>query len=592
MLAILPDPFDDNHRPVDLPFSRLLFIPLVGIVDSPSTPERDARLADVLESFFERAAGGETVEIEKELTDYPDLADDLRMLWATAQVAGEFSSLAGENTLAPGSGGPAVMPKRIGQYSLIEEIGRGGMGVVFKAQQQSPDRTVALKMILRGNWAAEADMARFRAEAESAAHLEHPNIVPVYEVGEHEGQPFFSMRYIDGLTISELLHNGPMPPQDAAELLLPVCRAIAVAHDNGVLHRDLKPSNIMVGSDGTPYITDFGLAKRVTSETELGTGASLTSTGDILGTPGYMAPEQAASQRTEIGPHSDVYGLGAVLYAMLTGQAPFQANSPVDIMLQVLEQDPVPPRVINQDADIDLEMIALKCLQKPVNLRYRSAEALADDLKAYLADEPISARSSHFTQIISRALRETHHATVLENWGLLWMWHSLVLMILCLLTNWLQWRDQDVLRPLPWTYLALWGVGVGIWALIFWNLRKRSGPVTFVERQIAHTWAGSMASCMLLFLVEYLLGRPPLDLSPALGLICGMVFLVKAGILSGQFYIPAVCLFISAPAMALIQHSANSSGRLDLSISLFGLVSAGCFFFPGLKYHRQRRQRQ
>lgn len=561
-------------------------------MDTPPTPERDARLADVLEGFFERAASGETVEIEKELTDYPDLADDLRMLWATAQVAGEFSSLAGESTLAPTGGGSAVMPERIGQYSLVEEIGRGGMGVVFKARQQSPDRIVALKMILRGNWASDADMARFRTEAESAAHLEHPNIVPVYEVGEHEGQPFFSMRYIDGLTVSELLQNGPLPAQDTAELLLPICRAIETAHANGVLHRDLKPSNILIGSDGTPYVTDFGLAKRVTSDTEHGTGVSLTSTGAILGTPGYMAPEQAASQRTDIGPHSDVYGLGALLYAMLTGHAPFQANSPVDIMLQVLEQDPVPPRLINPEVDIDLEMIALKCLQKPINLRYRSAELLADDLEAYLADEPISARSSHLTQIISRALRETHHATVLENWGLLWMWHSLVLMILCLSTNGLQWRDRGVDGPPPWPYLALWVVGAGVWALIFWNLRKRAGPVTFVERQIAHTWAGSMVSSMLLFLIEYLLGLPPLYLSPALGLICGMVFLVKAGILSGQFYIPATCLFVTAPVMALMQHHAKSSGGMDLSISLFGLISASCFFLPGLKYYRQRRQRQ
>ncbi|MFP6768596.1 MAG: serine/threonine-protein kinase, partial [Planctomycetaceae bacterium] len=357
-------------------------------------------------------------------------------------------------------------------------------------------------------------------------------------------------------------------------------------HEHGILHRDLKPSNILIDIDDTPYVTDFGLAKRLPTASDFSHSETLTGSGAVLGTPGYMSPEQAAGQRGRVDERTDVYSLGAILYALLTGRAPFQAVSPIDTMLQVLEQDPIPPRLLNPNADPDLEMIALKCLQKPADLRYDSAAALADDLQAFLSNEPISARSSHFTEVLSRAFRETHHAGILENWGLLWMWHSLVLVVLCLLTNWLQWRGYAT----PWPFLGVWGVGAGLWALIFWNLRKRSGPVTFVERQIAHIWAGSMLGSTLLYAVEWILGLPVLQLSPVLGLMTGAVFLVKAGILSGRFYIQAVVLFASAPLMAWIQHATQQAGSFDFSISLFGLLSAGSFFFPGLKYYRQRQR--
>jgi serine/threonine-protein kinase len=259
------------------------------------------------------------------------------------------------------------------------------------------------------------------------------------------------MKLVDGTSLNQRLAEGPMPPREAAALLAPVCRAIHFAHTQGVLHRDLKPANILIDSEGRPHVSDFGLAKRVEMDSDL------TVTGAILGTPSYMAPEQAAGTRGKLGPASDVYSLGTILYQMLTGRPPFQAASPVDTVLLVLEQEPLPPRVLNPKADPELEMIALKCLQKPADLRYGSAAALADDLEAYLADEPISARQGLFNKIVSRALRETHHATVLENWGLLWMWHSLALFITCLLTSLLQWRGTTS----PWPYLALWIVGLG-----------------------------------------------------------------------------------------------------------------------------------
>ncbi len=557
-------------------------------MNSPNTPhpDPDAQLADLLESLLERSAAGEPIDIEHEARNVPELAEELRQLWAMVHVAAEFSTLAGDDLDPPAP--LQAMPESIGEYQLLEELGRGGMGVVYRAHQASLDRDVAVKMILRGDWASEIDLARFHSEAESAARLEHPNIVPIYEVGQHEGLPYFSMRLIEGVTFSDKMADGPLDSRQAAELMLPVCRAIDAAHHEGVLHRDLKPSNILVDHENVPYITDFGLAKRIPTESDPSQPETLTGSGAILGTPSYMSPEQAAGQRGRVQERSDVYSLGAILYALITGQPPFRANSPVDTMIQVLEQEAAPPRLLNPDIDSDLEMIAMKCLQKPVDLRYNTAGLLADDLQAFLNNEPVSARSSQFSQVLSRAFRETHHAVVLENWGLLWMWHSLVLVVLCLLTNWLQVGGFDT----PWPYLWVWGAGAGLWALIFWNLRKRAGPVTFVERQIAHVWAGSMAGSTLLYVVEPILGLETLRLSPILGLLTGAVFLVKAGILSGHFYVQAAILFATAPLMAWIQQHAAQTNTLDYSISLFGLLSGASFFFPGLKYHRQHRARR
>ena len=557
-------------------------------MNSPNTPhpDPDAQLADLLESLLERSAAGEPIDIEHEARNVPELAEELRQLWAMVHVAAEFSTLAGDDLEPPAP--LQAMPESIGEYQLLEELGRGGMGVVYRAHQASLDRDVAVKMILRGDWASGIDLARFHSEAESAARLEHPNIVPIYEVGQHEGLPYFSMRLIEGVTFSDKMADGPLDSRQAAELMLPVCRAIDAAHHEGVLHRDLKPSNILVDHENVPYITDFGLAKRIPTESDPSQPETLTGSGAILGTPSYMSPEQAAGQRGRVQEQSDVYSLGAILYALITGQPPFRANSPVDTMIQVLEQEAAPPRLLNPDIDSDLEMITMKCLQKPIDLRYNTAGLLAEDLQAFLNNEPVSARSSQFSQVLSRAFRETHHAVVLENWGLLWMWHSLVLVVLCLWTNWLQAGGFDT----PWPYLWLWGAGAGLWALIFWNLRKRAGPVTFVERQIAHVWAGSMAASTLLYVVEPILGLETLRLSPILGLLTGAVFLVKAGILSGHFYAQAAILFASAPLMAWIQQHAAQTNTLDYSISLFGLLSGASFFFPGLKYHRQRRARR
>lgn len=565
--------------------------------------DRDERLSELLEQLTNESRDGRQPDLEAVVRENSDLELELRELWATMILAEDFASFSEVLENVDGGGdatsarskiprsSDAPLPEPFDDYEPAAEIGRGGMGVVYRARQSSLDRQVALKMILRGALASPEDVARFRAEAEAAARLNHPNIVQVFEVGEHNGQPYFSMQHVEGTTLSQKIADGPLPSREAARLLIPVCRAVAEAHRNGVLHRDLKPSNILIDEDGRPFVTDFGLAKRIqpTGDPDARSGAgadveTLTNSGAIIGTPSYMAPEQAAGQRGQIGEASDVYSLGAILYAVLTGRPPFQAANPVVTILMVLEQEPIPPRVLNPVADSDLEMIAMKCLQKPTDLRYRDAAALADDLEAWLNHEPISARSSQFTDVLSRAFRETHHASVLENWGILWMLHSAVVFLLCLLTNFLQWRDAATGTSSRWPYMSIWCVGLGVWAIIFYNLRRRAGPVTFVERQIVHVWAGSMIVSTLLYFVEWQMGLVVLQLSPVIGLVSGMVFLVKASLLNGRFYIQAAALFVTGGIMAVIPQTSLP----DFSISLYGVVAGLSFFLPGLKYYRQR----
>lgn len=565
-----------------------------------ATAAQDEQLAELLDSLTEAAEHGDTSAPERLISQQPELESDIRDLWGALMVTQAVATLSSAAMLseetAPlenaanlnASRRPTAeleLPLSFGGYELKEEIGRGGMGVVYRAYQKSLQREVALKLILRGALASPDDQQRFRSEAEAAARLGHPGVVPIYEVGEVDGQLFFSMPLIVGQTLANLVSEGPQPNREAARLIRDVARAIDYAHRRGVIHRDLKPANILIDRACKTHVSDFGLAKRVRDDHDA-TSTGLTNTGAILGTPAYMAPEQAAGGRGEVGPACDVFSLGAMLYALVTGRPPFQSPSPVDTVLMLLEQDPPPPRLLNRQIDRDLEMIILRSLQKPIELRYASAGELAADLDAYLKNEPITARTGQFSQVVARVFRETHHATVLENWGLLWMWHALVLLVICLVTNGMhaaRFAVPQMATPLP--YLALWGGGLMVWAPIFWRLRHRAGPVTAVERQIAHVWGGSVVAVVLLFVVEYLLGLPVLTLSPILGLISGMVFTVKAGILSGAFYLQAGALFLTSLAMAWMQHSG-----FEYSVTVYGFVSAATFFLPGLKYYRQSRQ--
>ncbi len=537
--------------------------------------DRDRRLAEVLGALTDERGLGREPDLEAAARGHPDLADELRELWAAATLAEELASspLPEETGSWPSDGFADGLPDfggHSGRYELLEEIGRGGMGVVHRAVQPRIGRSVAVKRLLQGASARPEDVARFRAEAEAAGRLEHPNIVTIHDVGMIRGQPYLMMQLVEGTSLAKRLVDGPLPPGEAAALLAPVCRAIQHAHDRGVLHRDLKPSNILIDAGGRPLVVDFGLAKRI----DLGADADLTETGAILGTPSYMAPEQAASRRGAVGPPSDVYGLGAILYQMLTGRPPFQAASPYDTIRLVLEQDPVPPRVLNPKADPDLEMVALKCLQKDPSHRYPTAGALAEDLDAYLAGRPVSARSTSFRALAGRYLAETPHAALLENWGELWMYHSVALIVFYGLTWFLLARGVKV----RWPYFAIFTVGLGSWAALFWRLRRRRGPVTFVERQLAHIWGAGVIGLNLILAAEWLMGIPVMSLAPLLVITNGMLFLIKGGILSGEFYVHGGLLFLTLIPAALYP---------SIALPSFALVSAGCFFVTGMKYHRR-----
>jgi serine/threonine protein kinase len=347
------------------------------------TPNPD--VDDVIAGYLKAVETGAPPNPQSLIARYPAFATELGEFFADQRG---FQRLT-EPIRAAVAGAPPLGTevRYFGDYELLEEIARGGMGVVYLARQVSLNRVVALKMILAGTLASSAAVQRFRNEAEAAANLDHPNIVPIYEVGEHEGQQYFSMGLVYGGSLADRLEkSGPLPPRVAADLVKHLAEAIAFAHERGVIHRDLKPSNVLLDAQGKPKVSDFGLAKRV-QKTD-----GPTMTGDVLGTPAYMPPEQAAGTVDLVGPSADIYSLGAILYACLTGQPPFQATSPFQTLRLVLTDEPVRPSRLKSPVPRDLENICMKCLEKNPARRYDTASALAEDLGRFLADEPVNAR--------------------------------------------------------------------------------------------------------------------------------------------------------------------------------------------------------
>ena len=351
---------------------------------TPVAIDDAGRLDDLVLAYLQSVEAGQPLDREELIAGHPDLAADLVDFFANQD---RIARLADELPTPP-DGRPHV-PRRIrvfGDYESLEEIAQGGMGVVYKARQKSLNRTVAVKMVLAGPQASDSAVRRFRAEAEAVAQLQHPAIVSIYEVGEHERQPYFSMEYVAGPSLAELARRNPLPAREAAEYIRQSATAVQFAHEHGVLHRDLKPSNLLLDASGRVRITDFGLAKHLADDDRL------TTTGEVLGTPSYMAPEQARGDHSHVGPAADVYSLGAVLYEMLTGRAPFRAATAVETLRQVQDADPVSVRRLNTSVPRDMETIALRCLQKRPADRYRTAAELAGDLGRYLRGEPIVAR--------------------------------------------------------------------------------------------------------------------------------------------------------------------------------------------------------
>ena len=370
--------------------------------------EREQRVDQAIADYLTAAAAGRAPSRPEFLAQHPDLTDSLaaflddheqmdRALRGAASADPAFAP-----TLAPEECTTAVPSlgriRYFGDYELVQELARGGMGVVFKARQVSLNREVALKMILAGQLASPAEIQRFRTEAEAAANLDHPHILPIYEVGSHDGQHYFSMKLIDGGNLADRLADLNRQPRQAVALLSRCARAIHFAHERGVLHRDLKPANILLSRDGLPFISDFGLARKVEGDSRL------TQTGAIVGSPSYMPPEQARAEK-QLTTAADVYALGAILYELLTGQPPFRGPTALDTVMQVIEKEPTPPRQIEPTADPELAIIALKCLEKDPARRYASAADLADDLDRWLQGEPIHARPATSAERVRKWVR-------------------------------------------------------------------------------------------------------------------------------------------------------------------------------------------
>src|SRR5258705_1972996 len=354
------------------------------------------------------------------------------------------------------SASAAEMLGELGDYELLEEVGRGGQGVVFRARQKSLNRTVALKVISLGQWASKAHLKRFRLEAEAAARLEHPGIVPIHEVGERDGSCYFSMKFIEGGQLDEVARLEPMPIRHAVELIAKVARTVHYAHEHGILHRDIKPGNILLDAKGEPHLTDFGLARLVESE------SSVTHTLDVLGTPSYMAPEQAVGNNAAVSSVTDVYGIGAVLYQLLTGQPPFAGGATYETIKLLLDTEPKKPRLLNPKIDRDLSTICLKCLEKDPKRRYLSALDLAEDLERWLKYEPIVARH---TGIVARGRKwvQRNPTSALLATSLL---------ALAAVVGWNIWKSELVRHPLA----------SGIAVLPFENLSdQREDATAFVD---------------------------------------------------------------------------------------------------------------
>ena len=478
-----------------------------------------------------------------------------------------------------------LSPQAFGGYELLNEVARGGMGVVYRARQRELNRVVALKMILAGRLANAEEVLRFRTEAEAAARLQHPSIVAVHDIGEIDGQHFFTMEYIEGKSLAELVSHGPMPQRVAARYVKLIAQAVHHAHKQGIVHRDLKPSNVLIDLEDLPHVTDFGLAKR------LGADSAKTRSGAVLGTPSYMAPEQAEGRLKEIGPATDVFSLGAILYELIVGRPPFRGDTPLETILQVVNNDPAPPSSVSPAVDHDLETICLKCLEKDPTLRYLGADQLAADLQRYLEGESIEARSFNVLDRLTRMLDRSRYDGSFHAWSSMLLWMAAVIAIEHVLVFLLiQWRQPQMLvfsaRFIQFVLLAL---------LFFWHRGTRMLPTTPAERELWSIWigyflayGGTVVTTRVLRVMEvieegnvatrYL---PELLPYPFIAMMSGVGLFAMGANYWGRCYALALAFFALGIAMPL---------RLEWAPLGFGMLWSLTLLMLGLHLRRQMRR--
>jgi eukaryotic-like serine/threonine-protein kinase len=532
--------------------------------DPPANDCEEELLNAVLASYLEAVARNEQVDRCALVENHPELAEELTSFFAAHDDIARWvntwhlSDLGGPEDMAIDEASAAdspvatnfgVLPRRrphsfsgtrllndgqpqkFGDYEILEEIARGGMGIVYKARQISLNRIVAIKMILSGELAGEREIRRFQIEAEAAANLQHPNIVGIYGVGQEDGQYYYSMEYVAGASLSEVLRDGPLPCKQAADYVRQIALAIDYAHQHGVTHRDIKPSNVLIDDKGHARISDFGLAKRAEGS------QNLTRSRQFVGTVPYMAPEQIAGSRDRAGPASDVYSLGALFYELLTGQPPFRAETVLDTLDQIREKDPKLPRQLNPSTPRELEMICLKCLEKRPESRYRSARELADDLERYLNGDAISISGPTLFDRLLRTLGRGHFDMEFRTWSSMLMhfaWIVLAGNCLIFLVGVL-----PLSPPLVWLAVFRIAEFVGM-GLVLWLYRADWYPPQGKQaRQLWSLWLAYVAGSLALIVVEYTMAGRSFDylmLYPRLAILSSPGFLMIGSSYWGYCY--------------------------------------------------------
>jgi len=534
----------------------------------------DVELAEALDRYLAALHAGDADHCHRWLAEHPHL----RALAGCLDALGQFPSpqrtvsggttggegfdpgleqtmIASRSTFESGSVANAPGVGEFGKYELVEEIGRGGMGVVFKARQRDLNRIVALKMILSNHLAGDDDVKRFYREARAAGSLRHPHIVGIHEVGQFNGQHYFAMDFISGTSLAGLTRSGPIDPEEAARCLVRVARAVQYLHEHGIVHRDLKPSNILLDEARNPYVTDFGLARVFGDQDER------TQSGTTLGTPGYMPPEQAAGKISDITCRSDVYSMGAILYEMLTGRPPFREDTPHRTILQVIHSEPTLPNRLNPRVRPELERICLKCLEKNPDRRYASAATLANDLDRYLRREPLEARAAGFTDHFRRWIRRESGLAA-----------RLAIMLAALLLM----EAEHLLSHRPWSYhleIKIAFVAWSILALVFqWFLRR---PKTADFARIA--WAIT-DPLLLLFVLSHAEDVGPILVGyPVIVTAAGLWFSVRLVATS-----TTACV-LSYVALLAIRHEPTNQAHYPL-IFVTALIVIGAIV--GFQVHR------
>jgi len=466
-----------------------------------------------------------------------------------------------------------------GDYEILSEIARGGMGVVYKARQLKLDRIVALKMILSGELATEEAVSRFYTEAKAAATLDHPGIVPVYEIGQHDGKHFFAMGYIEGKSLAEQIRIAPVTIREAAMLTCKIAQAVAYAHERGVIHRDLKPANILLDSKGEPRVSDFGLARNMNQDN------GVTKTGDVMGTPSYMPPEQALGEVAKIGACSDIYSLGAILYCLVTGRPPYQAATPLETLLQVVEQDPLHVRQLNREVDPELSAICMKCLEKEPIDRYESAAKLADDLQRYLSGEQISIRTTKSVQDLLRRLDRHRDDRDIRTWGQVLLVFAPIVLLSEILVNWIVLGGTSTQ-----TAFSLCGLVRAMQFLAMsgtiWLLRERLlATRRSVSEQMWSLWIGFVLACNLSFVVLIIQAymfpgpnrNPLLECYPFFSILSGILWFAMGSNYWGFCFVFGLLFFLNALFDAFFP---------SLAPSMFGTLWGVLLWFSGRRLNR------